>query len=167
MGWDVGTLGRWDVPPPRSDVCSDITTSQQPNVLTAVFGIGNILMDLSSVDKVPVFMAATPDFVQKSPETVVAYLKAWLDIAADFKKDPKKVSDVIYSFFTSKGYKMAPETFNKALGRVDVDPGFPKDLEPYLQKHAEILLKEKKIAAIPDWKKALRPDFMDKARAGA
>jgi len=29
------------------------------------------------------------------------------------------------------------------------------------------LLKEKKIAAIPDWSKALRPDFMAKARAGA
>jgi hypothetical protein len=33
--------------------------------------------------------------------------------------------------------------------------------------HAEVLLKEKKISAIPDWKKALRTDFMDKARAGA
>jgi NitT/TauT family transport system substrate-binding protein len=137
------------------------------NAIAEADGIGNILMDLSSVDKVPVFMAATPDFVQKSPETVVAYLKAWLDVAADFKKDPKKVSDVIYSFFTSKGYKMAPETFNKALGRVDVDPGFPKDLEPYLQHHAEVLLAEKKISKIPDWKTALRPDFLEKARAGS
>jgi ABC-type nitrate/sulfonate/bicarbonate transport system substrate-binding protein len=137
------------------------------NAIAEADGIGNILMDLSSVDKVPVFMAATPDFVEKSPETVVAYLKAWLDVAKDFKQNPKKVSDVIYSFFASKGYKMSPETFGKALGRVDVNPGFPKDLEPYLQQHAEILLKEKKIAAIPDWKKALRPDFMAKARAGS
>ena len=119
------------------------------------------------MDKVPVFMAATPDFVQKSPETVVAYLKAWLDVAKDFKQNPKKVSDVIYSFFTSKGYTMSQDTFAKALGRVDVDPGFPKDLEPYLKHHAEVLLAEKKISAMPDWKKALRPDFMDKARAGA
>jgi ABC-type nitrate/sulfonate/bicarbonate transport system substrate-binding protein len=137
------------------------------NAIAEADGIGNILMDLSSVDKVPVFMAATPDFVQKSPETVVAYLKAWLDASRDFKQNPKKVSDVIYSFFTSKGYKMSPATFSKALSRVEVDPGFPKDLEPYLKMHAEVLLKEKKIAAIPDWKKALRPDFMDKARAGA
>ena len=36
-----------------------------------------------------------------------------------------------------------------------------------MQEQAEILLKEKKIAAIPDWAKALRPDFMEKARAGA
>ena len=137
------------------------------NAIAEADGIGNIIMDMGGVDKVPVFMAATPDFVQKSPETVVAYLKAWLDVAKDFKQNPKKVSDVIYAFFGSKGYTMSQETFGKALGRVDVDPGFPKDLEPYMQHHAEILLKEKKIAAIPDWKKALRPDFMEKARAGA
>ena len=63
---------------------------------------------------------------------------------------------MIYSFFTSKGYKMSPDTFAKAMGTVDVDPGFPTDLEPYMQHHAEVLLKEKKISAIPDWKKALR-----------
>jgi hypothetical protein len=36
-----------------------------------------------------------------------------------------------------------------------------------MDHHAKILLDEKKIKAIPDWKKALRPDFMEKARAGA
>ena len=37
-----------------------------------------------------------------------------------------------------------------------------------MQQQAEVLLREKKIAAIPDWSKALRPDFMEKARsAGA
>jgi hypothetical protein len=36
-----------------------------------------------------------------------------------------------------------------------------------MQQQAEVLLKEKKISAIPDWNKALRPDFMERARAGA
>jgi hypothetical protein len=62
---------------------------------------------------------------------------------------------------------MSQETFRKALSYVDVDPGFPPNLKPYMQEQAEILLKEKKIAAIPDWSKALRADFMEKARAGA
>ena len=122
---------------------------------------------ISSVDKVPVFMAATPDFVEKSPDTVVAYLKAWLDAAKDFKQNPKKVSDMIYSFYASKGYKMSAETFAKAIGRVDVDPGFPHDLAPYMAHHADVLLKTKKISKIPDWKKALRTEFMDKAKAGS
>ena len=62
---------------------------------------------------------------------------------------------------------MAPETFDKALARVQVAPGWPADIKPYMQRQAEILLKNKKIKAIPDWSKALRPDFMEKAKAGA
>jgi hypothetical protein len=33
-----------------------------------------------------------------------------------------------------------------------------------MQKQAEILLADKKIDAVPDWKTALRPDFMERAR---
>ena len=98
---------------------------------------------------------------------MVTYLKAWLEVAKDFKDNPTKVADAIYAFYTSKGYSMSQETFRKAMATVDVDPGFPSDLKPYMQEQAEILLREKKIAAIPDWGKALRPDFMEKARAGA
>jgi NitT/TauT family transport system substrate-binding protein len=57
--------------------------------------------------------------------------------------------------------------FATALSRVEVNPGFPGDLKPYMQEQAEILLKDKKIDAIPDWSTALRPDFMDRARSGA
>ncbi len=137
------------------------------NVIAVADGIGSDLMDFSGVDPMPVFMAATPEFVEKSPDTVVAYLKAWLDVARDFKENPKKVDDVIYSFYTSKGYKMSPDTFATALSRVEVDPGFPGNLTPYMQQQAEILLQDKKIKAIPDWSKALRPDLMERARAGA
>ena len=120
------------------------------NAMAEADGIGTILMDMAGVDPIPVFMAATPDFVQKQPQAVVAYLKAWLDVAHDFKQNPKKVADVIYSFYSSKVYQMSADTFAKALGRVQVDPGFPKDLEPYLSHHAKILLAEKHISSIPD-----------------
>jgi NitT/TauT family transport system substrate-binding protein len=135
------------------------------NELAVAEGIGTSIMDFSSVDKMPVFMAATPDFVEKSAETVVTYLKVWQEAARDFKENPGKVADVIYSFYTSKGYTMSRETFAKALARVEVNPGFPADLVPSLQRDAEVLLREKKISAIPDWKKALRPDFWAKASA--
>ncbi|MGH2611001.1 MAG: ABC transporter substrate-binding protein, partial [Tepidiformaceae bacterium] len=134
------------------------------NALAEADGIGNVIASLDAADKVPVFMAATPEFVEKHPDTVVAYLKAWLAVGGEFKQQPKKVADAIYGFFASKGYKMSPETFQKALSAVDVDPGFPSDITPYMQNHAEILLREKKIKAIPDWSKALRPEFMAKAR---
>jgi ABC-type nitrate/sulfonate/bicarbonate transport system substrate-binding protein len=137
------------------------------NAIAEADGMATSLMDFSNVDKMPVFMAATPEFVAKSPETVVAYLKAWIDVARDFKDNPDKVADTIYTFYTSKGYTMSQDTFRKALAAVDVNPGFPSDLKPYMQEQAEILLRDKKVSAIPDWSKALRPDFMEKARAGA
>jgi NitT/TauT family transport system substrate-binding protein len=137
------------------------------NAIAEADGLATKIMNYWDVDKMPVFMAATPDFIQKSPDTVVAYLKAWLEVARDFKDNPNKVSDAIYAFFTSKGYTMSQETFRRALATVDVNPGFPSDLRPYMQQQAEVLLKEKKISAIPDWSKALRPDFMEKARLGA
>jgi NitT/TauT family transport system substrate-binding protein len=137
------------------------------NAIAEAEGLGTIIINLEKYDNVPVFMAATPDFVDKNPGAVVEYLKAWLEVKRDFKENPKKVSDVIYSFFTSKGYSMKPETFATAMGRVTVDPGFPKDLVPYMTNHAEVLLQEKKISAMPDFKKVLRTEFMDKAQAGS
>jgi len=135
------------------------------NSIAEADGLATTLMDYWSVDKMPVLMAATPEFVAKSAETIVAYLRAWLDVGRDFKESHGKVADVIYGFYASKGYTMSQDTFRTALATVDVSPGFPSDLTPYLQAQAEILLREKKIAAVPDWSKALRPDFMEKARA--
>ena len=90
---------------------------------------------------------------------------SWLEVASDFRDNPKKIADVVYSFYTSKGYTMPRDVFMKAMATVEVNPGFPSDLGPYMQKHAEVLLAEKKIPKIPDWKTAMRPDFMEKARA--
>src|SRR6266498_2111878 len=133
------------------------------NSIAVAEGIGTSIMDYWSVDKMPVFMAATPEFIAKSADAIVAYLQAWQEVGRDFKENPNKVADVIYAFFTSKGYAMSRETFAKALAKVEVNPGFPSDLVPGLQKDAEVLLREKKISAIPDWKKALQPDLWAKA----
>ena len=136
------------------------------NVIAVADGIGSDLLDFYGSDPMPVFMAATSEMVEKRPDTIVAYLKAWLDAAHDFKDNPKKVDDVIYEFYASKGYKMAPETFATALSRVEVSPGFP-DLKAYMQKQADILVQAKTINAVPDWSKALRSDFMEKAKSSA
>jgi len=135
------------------------------NAIAEADGLASTLMDYQEVDKMPVFMAATPEFVAKSGEALVAYLKAWLEVARDFKDNPNKVADTIYGFYAGKGYSMSQDTFRKALATVDVEPGFPADLQPDLQRHAEVLLKEKKISALPDWSKALKREYMDKALA--
>src|SRR6188508_1960519 len=63
------------------------------NAIAEAEGMGTIIMDLSKYDKVPVFMAATPDFVEKHPDAIVAYLKAWLEVKRDIKENQKKTSD--------------------------------------------------------------------------
>ena len=133
------------------------------NAIAETEGIASTLMNYWDVDKMPVFMAATPEFVEKNPDAVVAYLKAWLDVGRDFKQDPDKVANVIFNFYASKGYKMSRETFAKAIATIDVSPGFPGDLRNYMQEQAEVLVKAKTIKAIPDWSKALRPEFMQRA----
>ncbi len=133
------------------------------NAIAEGDGIATTIMDYWDVDKMPVFMAATPEFVDKNPDMIVTYLKAWLEAGRHFRNDFGKVADVIHGFYTSKGYTMSKDLMTNALKKVDVNPAFPRDLEPYMKEQAEILLREKKIAAIPDWKKALRPDFMEKA----
>lgn len=145
----------------------DVMVNVEPyNALAEADGIATTIMDYSSIDKMPVLMAATPEFVDGNPDTIVAYLKAWLDVAHDFKDSPGTVADGIYAFYASKGYTISAETFRKALTTIDVNPEFPSDLKPYLQGQADILLREKKIPALPNWNKALRPDFMERARAG-
>jgi ABC-type nitrate/sulfonate/bicarbonate transport system substrate-binding protein len=54
------------------------------------------IMPRKERDSMPVFMAATPDFVEKNERTIMAYLQAWREVAADFKDMPEKVSDDIY-----------------------------------------------------------------------
>ena len=127
-------------------------------------GIATTIMNYWDVDRMPVFMAATPEFVEKNPEAVVRYLRAWLDVGKEFKANPKKVSDTIYGFYTSKGYKMSPEVFQKAVSTIEVNPGFPDNVRAYMQEQADVLLKAKSIKEMPDWSKALRPEFMERAR---
>ena len=135
------------------------------NAIAEADGLAVTISEFDTFDKLPVFMAATPEFVEKSPQTVVAYLKAWLEVAKDFKEQPKKVADTIYSFYTSKGYKLSQDTFAQALARVEVQPGWPADIKDYMTKQSQILIDEKKIKAMPDWNKALRTEFLKQASA--
>ncbi|HET7192160.1 MAG TPA: ABC transporter substrate-binding protein [Pseudolabrys sp.] len=135
------------------------------NAIAEADGLAVTISEFDQFDRLPVFMAATPEFVQKSPDTVVAYLKAWVEVAKDFKSNPGKVAEVVYSFYTSKGYKLSKDTFSKALARVEVQPGWPTDIKPYMTRQAQVLIDAKKLKAMPDWDKALRTEFLKKAGA--
>ena len=50
------------------------------------------ISDFIRFDRLPVFMAATPEFVAKSPDTLVALSEGLAGSGKDFKNKPKKVS---------------------------------------------------------------------------
>ena len=135
------------------------------NAIAVAEGIGTSIMDFSSVDRMPVFMAATPDFVDKSPDTVVAYLKCWQEVARDFKDNPGQGRRRDLLVLHLEGLHHVARHLRQGAGAGRGRSGLPADLVPGLQKDAEVLLREKKISAIPDWKKALRPDLWAKASA--
>ena len=105
----------------------------------------------------PVFMAATPEFVAKSADTIVAYLKAWLEVARDFKDNPNKVADTIYGFYAGKGYSMSQETFRKALrhGRRGAQASLPI-YNPTCSATPRYCSRRRRSRRMPDWSKALQ-----------
>jgi ABC-type nitrate/sulfonate/bicarbonate transport system substrate-binding protein len=109
--------------------------------------LSGTIFDFYSVDKLPVFMVATPTLAKEHPDTLVAYRKAWLDVGKDFRTEPDKVADAIYGFYSSKGSKLSRETLRKARAGIKVNPGFPpeNELKPYMDRHADELLKANKI----------------------
>jgi sulfonate transport system substrate-binding protein len=133
------------------------------NSIAETEGIAVPLVDFFEFDKLPVFMAATPEFLDANPDATVEYLKAWLEVANDFKENPDKVAETIYAFYADKGYDMSQETFKTALAKVEVGPGWPDGLEDYMTQHAEVLLKNEKISKMPDFSTAFRKEYMEKA----
>ena len=138
------------------------------NAIAVDQGIGTDLMDFSSVDPMPVFMAATPDFVAQNPDTVVAYLKAWLDVGRRFQEQSEQSRRRhLYVLHRQGLHDVARYLCQGAGARRGASRLSRATFKPYMQEQAEILLKDKRIDAIPDWSKALRPDFMERARAKA
>src|SRR5690242_5353666 len=48
------------------------------NAIAEAEGLADTVMNYWDVDRMPVFMAATPDFLKDHPDETVRYLKAWL-----------------------------------------------------------------------------------------
>ena len=86
--------------------------------------------------------------------------KAWREVAARLQEQPEEGVGRDLHVLHLEGLQHVQRLFSKALAASRSNPGFPTDLEAYMQQHAEVLLQEKKISAMPDWKKALRTDFM-------
>jgi hypothetical protein len=66
--------------------------------------------------------------------------------------------------FRKQGNNLQDKVIKIALDRLGVDPDFRPQLVPYLQAQAEELVRERKIAKVPDWNEALDPSILKDAR---
>jgi NitT/TauT family transport system substrate-binding protein len=131
--------------------------------LAEVEGIGVAVIDYSDFDILPVILAANRPVVEQKRAAVVALLRAWLAGVALFKADPEKSAQIVSTFFKQQGFTVSDAVVKKMLAKLDVTTEFKPGLRTYLEDEANVLIKQKAIAAMPDWGKILNQGLLQEA----
>jgi NitT/TauT family transport system substrate-binding protein len=127
-------------------------------------GKGVLLSDYNKYDPMPIFVAGPTGFAEQNPESVVALIKGWLDMAKFWKESPTKVFEIAKNYLSGADENVDEEDLRTSLGRVDMKPDLSRSIfEPYLKETADLLLSVGNIKDVPDWSKTVRYDLWDKA----
>jgi NitT/TauT family transport system substrate-binding protein len=126
--------------------------------------IARTLATFEKYDIVPVILSMNQRVLGEKTDAAVAFMKGWLEAVDIFRNDPARAANVVWKVFTSRGYKLPESVIAAAVGKLGVNPDYIPELEPYLTEQASILVKERKIAAVPDWKEWLNRAVIQKAR---
>ena len=102
---------------------------------------------------------------QESATPWCAYLKAWLEVAKDFKDHHEKVVRRDLFVLHLEGLQDVEGHLRQGAGPRRGRSRLAGRSRSLHAHHAEVLLKAKKIKTMPDWSKAFRKDFMKKAEA--
>lgn len=129
--------------------------------------IARTLISFEKYDIVPVILSANQKALAEREASVVAFMKGYLDAVNIFKKEPAKAANIVWKVFQSRGYQLPESVIKVALSKLGVNPDYVPELEPYLTEQSQILVKENKITAVPDWSQALNREVIRKARAQA
>lgn len=127
-------------------------------------GLARQLVSFEDYDLVPVMLAINRPVLQKRRPEVVAFMRGWLAAVDVFRTDSDRAVKVVTGVFRKQGNNLQDKVIKIALDRLGVDPDFRPQLVPYLQAQAEELLRERKIAKVPDWNEALDPSILKDAR---
>ena len=135
------------------------------NAIAEADGLAILISDFYDFDKLPVFMAATPEFVDKSRIP-------WWPTSRPGSKSPR-TSSPTQARSPTRSIRSTPQRATpwhrtpsprRLRGLRSIPAGLPTYV-PYMTHHCEVLVKANKIKAIPDWNKAFRTDFLKKAMA--
>lgn len=131
--------------------------------IAEVDGIGDAVIDYSEFDLLPVILTANRPVVEQQRDAVVALLRGWLAGVALFKSDPEKSGRIVHAFFDQQGFKVSEAVIKRMLSKLDVETNFKPGLQAYLEEEANVLIKNKAIASMPDWGKILNGDLLQEA----
>ena len=127
--------------------------------------IGRVLVRFGKYDLLPTCMVAATSFVEKHPDTVVAFLRSWLDGVDYWQKNPKGVVDSLLGMYKEAGYTgLSPAMMEKMAGLPKVVPDITPEMITYVKGQAEILRTAGQLKTMPNWDKSIRTDFLAKAR---
>ena len=130
-----------------------------------VNGLGKSLTDYTPYDLQPVILAANTDLINKNREGVVDFLRGYLAAVKIFDDNRAEATKIVLDAFAKKGFKVDEKIIKVMLSKIDVNPDFKPELKNYLTNQSKVLMKQHKIAEIPDWNKLLNQGLLDAARA--
>ena len=90
------------------------------------------ISEFDNFDKLPVFMAATPEFVAEKPGHRGRLSQGVARSRQGLQEQPEQGRRIDLFVLHVEGLQLSKDTFAKALARVEVQPGWPSDLKPYM-----------------------------------
>ena len=144
----------------------DAITSFEPYLTVAEKeGIGTMLMRFGQIDPNPTCLVLSPALIEKSPETVQAFLKSWLDGVEFWRNNTARVAEIIHAQYASAGYANVTHDMAESIVRqIKVEPALTPDIADHIKAEAERMKAANLIRQLPDWSKVMRPDLLEKAR---
>jgi ABC-type nitrate/sulfonate/bicarbonate transport system substrate-binding protein len=135
------------------------------NAIAVAQGIGRRVVDYTNYDPMPVFIGMRQGFIDQHHQQAVQILRALLANAQKWQKDPEAVYKIIDQYYTSIGFKVAPDVIRDAASRMKVQVNYFDGIEQYMRKLAERQKQLGQIGDIPDYSKTLNTSLLAEASA--
>jgi len=132
--------------------------------VSEVEGLGTILTNYSKYDIVPVILGTNHEVLASREADLVKFMRGWVMAADIFRNDPKKSVSIVGDFFRGRGQKMKDDVFRLAMSRMDVTTEYRPELKKYMTDLGQVLVKQKRLSAVPDINRALDERILKKIR---
>jgi NitT/TauT family transport system substrate-binding protein len=127
--------------------------------------IGKVLVRFGQYDSIPTCLVVSTAFLEKNPDTVIVFLKSWLDAVEYWQRNPVGVVEALHSMYRESGYTaLTPAMVGKMAKLPKVVPDITPELVADMKAQAEILYKAGSLKRLPEWDKVIRSDLLAKAR---